>query len=217
MKIRLTHLWAMLLCLPLTGIYAPASAQVTTFKAILTGQNEVQPVVTTGKGEARIYLVGNQLTVAGSFSNLSSDFNPTIGAHIHAGFTGQSGPVELTLKVSVNPDMRSGVFDSALNTFSLTFNQLLGLMNRAAYVNVHTVNHPAGEIRGQVLAVAAQYMHATMYGSNEIPGALSGGSGAIDIEIQGLQIKVTGSFMGLEGDFTASHIHTGRAGESGGV
>lgn len=67
-------------------------------------------------------------------------------AHIHVGRPGKPGPVVVPL---CGP-CRSGVRKSA----RLQASVLSALETGRAYVNVHTVRNPAGEIRGQLPAVA---------------------------------------------------------------
>jgi len=69
-----------------------------------------------------------------------------LAAHIHIGQRGKAGPVAVPL---CGP-CRSG----ARGTANLTAAGLAALENGRAYVNVHTKKNPAGEIRGQIRAVA---------------------------------------------------------------
>ena len=67
-------------------------------------------------------------------------------AHIHIGQRGKAGPVAVPL---CGP-CRNG----ARGTANVTAAGLGALENGRAYVNVHTRKNPAGEIRGQIRAVA---------------------------------------------------------------
>jgi hypothetical protein len=78
-----------------------------------------------------------------TFSRLTG---PAVAAHIHIGARGRSGPVAVPL---CGP-CRSGV----RRTVRLQANVLAALEAGRAYVNVHTRRNPAGEIRGQLPAVA---------------------------------------------------------------
>ena len=77
-----------------------------------------------------------------TFSRLSGR---AVAAHIHIGALGRSGPVVVPL---CGP-CRSG----ARRTVNLNAAALTALEAGRAYVNVHTVRNPAGEIRGQIRAV----------------------------------------------------------------
>lgn len=66
--------------------------------------------------------------------------------------------------------------------------------------------------------VNAQTMYeAQLSGSNAVPAITSPASGTITATLNGNVLVVEGSFEGLTGDYSASHIHIGMAGEAGGV
>jgi CHRD domain len=69
-----------------------------------------------------------------------------VAAHIHSGVRGKSGPVIVPLCAPC----RSGARGRATVNESV----LSALEAGRAYVNVHTKRNPAGEIRGQIAAVA---------------------------------------------------------------
>jgi len=69
-----------------------------------------------------------------------------LAAHIHIGQRGKAGPVVVPL---CGP-CRKGVRGTA----NVTAAGLKALENGRAYVNVHTKKNPAGEIRGQIRAIA---------------------------------------------------------------
>ncbi len=62
-----------------------------------------------------------------------------------------------------------------------------------------------------------QVYTANMFGINEVPAGKSLGKGAVHVVVRGDSIKVYGSFSNLAGNYTASHIHMGAAGENGSV
>ncbi len=198
--------------------------QPMTFRAHLSGHQEVFPVATAAWGEVTATLTGNQLVVSGAFSGLSGpiDFGIAGGAHIHAGYAGQNGPVILPLIATPNADSSGGMFPPGLNTFTLTQAQAQMLMNRMWYVNIHTHTFPAGELRGQLLPAADEYMSANLFGSNEAPSVYSDGHGAVALERHGDTLVVSGSFANLQGIFAehiagGAHLHMGLAGANGGI
>ena len=128
---------------------APATAQ--SFTADLAGANEVPPVDTEASGTVEAELDGLELTLSGSFDGLESDYNADIGSHIHAGAADENGPVIIPLAPTLDADNRGGTFEAANNTFTLTQQQADDLAAGLLYVNIHTIDNPSGEIRGQLL------------------------------------------------------------------
>jgi hypothetical protein len=153
--------------------FGVAKADQLVFTTTLTGSQEVPPTGSPGVGSVLITIdtVTNLMTVNVSFAGLAS---PTTIAHIHCcagpggiaipattvpsfpGFpTGVTTGVylqtfDLTLASSYNPAFitaSSGTVASAQAAF------IAGLLNGQAYFNIHTVQFPGGEIRGQLQAV----------------------------------------------------------------
>lgn len=221
MRFRHLRTLTVILTLFLTSSWV-FSQQVFTAK--LTGYQETQTVLTEASGEVTATLTGNVLVVTGQFKDLSSPIAPVAvtGAHIHAGLAGQDGGVELSLVPTLAVDSLSGSFNGLTNTFTLTANQVLALEQHGLYVNIHTVAHPAGEIRGQLLPsqTGTAYYMAELTGSSEFPRVYSTGGGKVIIAQNGNAIEVSGSFNELEGDFDANigaHLHLGLPGQNGGV
>lgn len=67
-------------------------------------------------------------------------------AHIHMGAAGENGKVLVSLTKKGATDNPSPIKGSAM----LTDDQAKALMSGNTYVNVHTKDHPSGEIRGQI-------------------------------------------------------------------
>jgi hypothetical protein len=75
------------------------------------------------------------------------DINDITASHIHLGPSGQNGPVLFPLFSG------SGMFDPDHPVGSgvmLNAENLVDLLTGYYYVNVHTTDNPAGEIRGQI-------------------------------------------------------------------
>jgi hypothetical protein len=202
--------------------FNPASAQ--KFKALLSGNNEVHMPMTTANGEVWARLDGNMLMVWGSFSNLQGDFDANIagGSHVHMGYQGQNGGVELMLTPSLSNDLRSGTYDSTDNTFNLSNEQVTALKNRMLYVNIHTEFSAAGEIRGQFVPAEAMVYQAFAFGSNQMHHVQSAAMGSFIIDVVNNEATVTGAFSGLQSEIDESiaggiHLHNAMAGENGGV
>lgn len=125
------------------------------FKATLSGDSEVPPVLTQATGCAE--LTYNTLTKIISWkikiSGLTSKIDPTIsgGLHIHKGATGVNGPIIVTL----NKLCGSACFPSE---------NLIDLLAGNTYINVHTKDHPSGELRGQIVKKHEIYDLCDLYG-----------------------------------------------------
>ncbi|HYO59824.1 CHRD domain-containing protein [Archangium sp.] len=118
----------------------------------LSGTNEVPAVTTTSaSGTATATLDGDELSVTGTFRDLSSNLEPVrgSGAHIHSAPAGQNGDIVFNLEVT-SSDQRTGSFTGKAK---LTKEQQESFKNGNLYVNIHTVNFMGGEIRGQFASV----------------------------------------------------------------
>jgi hypothetical protein len=121
-----------------------ASAATVKYQATLTPAAEVPASNSTGKGEATVSLdtATHEITWDATFTGLESD---ATAAHIH-------GPAEpgknagVVVPFGTNP--KSPLHGSA----KLTPEQQQQLQAGQMYVNVHTKDHPAGAIRGQLTA-----------------------------------------------------------------
>jgi len=119
--------------------------------ASLAGANETPPNQSAGTGTASFTVNGTSVQFSLDVSGLTG----VTAAHIHSGAAGTAGPVRVTLfsgpqTGAVTGMLVQGSF-STNNVTGITFDQLLTEMRSgAAYVNVHTLTFPAGEIRGQL-------------------------------------------------------------------
>lgn len=144
------------------------SAQPTTFRAVLSGGDEVPPRDTGARGVAifRLSADGSEL----GFRLVVANIENVVAAHIHCGVAGVNGPVGVTL---FGGAPAGGRIDGELAAGSLTAPDLgnacgwtdledvvTAVESGAAYVNVHTNDgvapantgpgdFPGGEIRGQ--------------------------------------------------------------------
>ncbi len=196
----------------------------TMFVANLSGHNQAFPVASAGSGQITATLTGDQLIVTGSYGGMTGLIDLAIagGAHIHVGFAGQNGGIQIELVPTPSTDLSGGTFTAALNTFTLTQAQIDLLNNRQLYINIHTTVYPSGEIRGQLLPEADAYFSTNMYGSNQVPALFSNSSGALALELHGDTLVVSGAFDNLDGKFNpniagGAHLHLGLAGQNGGI
>lgn len=93
-----------------------------------------------------------------SFKLIVANIEDVVAAHIHCGAAGENGPVGLTLftgePVTFNGILAQGSatgpdVGNACGWASLS-DVLDAIEGDAAYVNVHTLANPPGEIRGQI-------------------------------------------------------------------
>lgn len=123
---------------------APALAETVTFNTDLSGANEVPPVETpaTGTAEASFDTETKELTWTVTYEGLTG---PATAAHFHgpAGEEENAPPV-----VPVEGDLASPIEGSA----TLTDEQATQLQDGMWYFNIHTDEHPDGELRGQLTA-----------------------------------------------------------------
>ena len=124
----------------------------------LTGAEEVAAVVTGAQGQATFKIAddGQSIEYKLNVSNLDG----VIQSHIHVGAAGVNGPVVVFLfgpvpgGVDAEGRLASGTFTSANLVGPLAGHPLSDLIDAIesgnAYVNVHTVAHTGGEIRGQL-------------------------------------------------------------------
>jgi hypothetical protein len=121
----------------------------------MTGTKEVPPVRTLASGSATF--VNNQTFIDYDLS-VSDLYNAT-AAHIHQGRAGANGPIVVTLYKTTDrsPGLfggYSGNITSSMLEGPLRGEQLTALVELMrtgqAYVNVHTIKNPNGEIRDQI-------------------------------------------------------------------
>jgi hypothetical protein len=132
------------------------------YTADLAGAFEVPAVITAATGEAffRVSADGSSLGYRLNVRGLTD----TLQAHIHLGPAGQNGPVVAFLYPDAPPaQLIPGRFSGELAGGAITADELRGplegmtiadllaaIESGNAYVNVHTVANPGGEIRGQI-------------------------------------------------------------------
>ncbi|WP_395837540.1 CHRD domain-containing protein [Archangium violaceum] len=129
----------------LLGVVGCGESYVSTTQ--LSGANEVPPVTTSASGTASATLDGDELSVSGTFSGLSSPLHEESGssAHVHQAPPGENGGIVFNLSVTSD-----GNFSG---TKKLTDAEKEAFKAGRFYVNVHSENHKTGEIRGQFASI----------------------------------------------------------------
>lgn len=139
---------ALLALMPLAwaGSTAMALAAPMSFSVPLSGAQQVPPVTTPGSGTATLTYDSStrEVTWSIAYSGLSG---PATMAHFHGpAAAGKNGPVVLWLSKKGQP-----VSSPITGQAKLTSAQAEQFTAGEWYVNIHTKDHPSGEIRGQVV------------------------------------------------------------------
>jgi len=158
MKMNKTTILALLLLAVTLATPVVAVKQHTNYRAILRGSNQNRPVETNAHGVfiATLSSDGKSIT----FKLIVANMENVTMAHIHIGDSATNGPVVVFLFHTETPVARQdGILSQGTFTASDFKGPLMGqafsalinaIMNGDAYVNVHSTQHPAGEIRGQI-------------------------------------------------------------------
>lgn len=127
-----------------------------TFRAHLTGAEEVPPVDTDGRGQALFRFNRNMKRL--DYKLAVFGLKDVVAAHIHCGALGVNGPVGVTLFMG-GPVTPEGILAQARVSapndgnacgWETLADVAAAISSGNAYVNVHTLAHPPGEIRGQI-------------------------------------------------------------------
>jgi len=132
-----------------------ASADNSEFEADLDPGQEVQTpaVVSDGEGEAEFIVKRNKIRFEVEWEDLTSG---VVAGHIHCAAAGANGLVGVTLihEPQGTDDKIKGSFTAPdpgnLCGWTTLNDVLTAMVTGNAYVNIHTTNFPAGEIRGQI-------------------------------------------------------------------
>ncbi len=128
-----------------------ACGGATELNTTLSGAAEKPNAVTTsGSGTAKVTIDGDKLEVSGSFKDLSSNAS---AAHIHGpvGADG-TGPVfcDLNVPVGTSGSIGAGSGGNACSGKTLSDANVTDFEGGKMYINIHTANFGAGEIRGDL-------------------------------------------------------------------
>jgi hypothetical protein len=125
-----------------TLLAGPALAEKVAMKATLNGKSEVPPNDSKGTGTADITYdtASKKLDWKLTYSGLTG---PATAAHFH-------GPADPGKNAGVAVPIPNAGSSPTEGSATLTDAQAADLMAGKYYVNIHTKDHPGGEIRGQV-------------------------------------------------------------------
>lgn len=163
MNLRLLLTTILVLAVSLSALLTlPTVDQIYAVKRIydapLSGENEVPPVQSSATGLAEFTPpVNDSIKYRINITGISG----ATGAHIHSGQAGENGEVVADLltsmkvnDVSYGMTIRGNLSDSSLKgpMEGKTLEDLVAAMDSGqTYVNIHTTQHPDGEIRGQII------------------------------------------------------------------
>lgn len=150
-----------LLLIGLLALTTANADRALNFKARLSGDQEVPPVMTVTTGTAILHVnrarteIRFKLTVSNGAGILG-----VAGAHLHCGLAGFNGPVAAFLAGAAPPagfegeiQVRATLTDASVlptNCGGNIAELVEAMLNGEVYVNVHSVENPGGEVRGQV-------------------------------------------------------------------
>ncbi len=190
----------------ITDLAATPSVRLTVS---LSGAAErPEPVTTSGGGFGTLEIQGSTLTFDLGYEGLSG---AAVAAHIHgpANSEGTAGVL-----IDLGP-FNGGLFGTAgtlSGSVALTLDQKAALLSGHTYVNIHTANHPGGEVRGQI---ASAVFKTVLSGAAERPApATTTATGFGQFALVGNELAFEIFYRDLTGPAVAAHFH-GPAGGAG--
>ena len=186
----------------------PAFNADMTYNVNLSGSQEV-PAVTTMSMATAVVEIDEDLP-AFSVSVDVSGLTDVTGVHVHDGGIGMNGPVAFPLT-----DAGNGTY--VLAETNISPSNLDALTSGEWYLNVHTTANPSGEVRGQIVPDTTAVVTFSLSGSQEVPAvdtmAMGSGYALFDTTNNNVSLVAVTTIENA----TMAHIHTGFAGENGGV
>src|SRR5688572_22566008 len=200
-----------------------AWADEAEFEAGLDPGQEVQDpaVVSDGEGEAVLEVRSDGVRYQVEWEDLTS---PVVAGHIHCAPAGSNGGVGVTLvhEPLEADDRVSGAFtgpDPGNPCGWLTLEHVLSaIIDGNAYVNIHTDNFRAGEIRGQVEVEDLEFEDRLDPGQEvQDPAVVSDGEGESEFTWRNDRVRYAVEWEDLTSPVVAGHIHCAPAGSNGAV
>jgi plastocyanin len=172
------------------------------FTAFMTGAAErPDPVETDATGSGLFRLDGNVLTFNVYYEGLSGS---ATAAHIH-GPASADGATGVLIDLAPYNGDGFGTEGTLSGQVILTPEQKAMVLGGQTYVNVHTQQHPPGEIRGQIAPMLHQIR---LTGAKERPDPVeTPGIGFGTLMLVGNQLTIHLDYQDLTEPATAAHIH----------
>ena len=184
----------------------PELREPLDFNATMTGREEVPAIyATAATGTGTFSLDAARTTLRYTVTHTLA--GPT-AAHLHLGIAGESGAVLLPLAVA------PGAFSGAV---PVTPEQARSIEQGRAYVDIHSAEHPDGELRGQlVLPGEIVYVARLTPDQETSPTETTGaGLGAFLVDGTTRRMRYVVEVHGLSGELTKAVIGMGSAGLDG--
>jgi hypothetical protein len=151
-----------------TAIYATTEEQ--KFWTGLEGEFENPQVETTASGMAVFKVAQESIWYLINITGIDK----VTASHIHGGALGENGPILASLYRT--NDNSTGNINGTLTQGNITGQTsegqagasdqlsdiILGMKNGTTYVDVHTIDYPAGEIRGQIMSANSTHAEIMM-------------------------------------------------------
>jgi hypothetical protein len=162
----------------------------------MDGASEETPTGSSGTANGVLTFIGNNVFYDIPYSGLQSN---ATAAHIH-------GPADTTNSAGVLVGFTppSGTEGTISGMLTLTPEQLAFVLAGKTYLNIHTLAHQGGEIRGQVWPLR---LGATMNGASEVPSIPTSGVGSGVLTVISNVVTYSISFTNLSSNAGAAHIH----------
>ena len=181
---------------------------VVTFENIMLSSKQEVPENTsnaTGTYSLSLDKSTNMLTYTINYNGIT----PT-AMHFHSGDVGVAGGVEFEVPGPYSSGMQG--------TVTLTDAQESDLLDGKLYLNIHSAEFPAGELRGQaVMENMVIFSNVKLSGAEEVPSNMSAATGVFngvyDKSTKKLMYTITSSGI----DATAMHLHKAAPGMNGDV
>lgn len=160
MKKLITLIAAVAAVLALSGVAQGSGGfDEADFKAELSGAAEVPPVETDTAGEAKFIVRGDAIDFELEIVDADAILGAA-GAHIHCAPAGENGPVVAFLAgavsggfdgtVEVKATLTAANIDAEAGCGATVAELVESMLSGDTYVNVHSPDHPGGEVRGQI-------------------------------------------------------------------
>jgi hypothetical protein len=175
--------------------FAQPAFATRTMVAVLSGSQEVPQNNTQARGAAWLVIDTNANTLQYriAFSGL---MGPETAAHFH-------GPAAPGVNAGILQPLPLG--NPKVGVWNYPEAQELNILRGLVYINIHSTVFPGGEIRGQVVDMAAEIN--AIQEVPPVPSPNASGIGLFMIDTVANRVEYYITFSGLMGVETAAHIH----------